>query len=351
MRFDKTCSIAEIMEDSNISKYIKGLYPTVLLQFVPENMFSKSLEEVEREVRMPWGLPFGSDDFVQAANTAAEIAEEDSYAFIPLWSDGVPEFMPEFKNDQASVCMLTTKSVNDRIRPAVIVCPGGGYEMLSSQSEGIAVAQRLEQEGYHAFVLYYRVKPNYYPTPQKDLALAMKYLRANYKEYRIEPDNIMIMGFSAGGHLCASFAAEYEEYGKALIEDLEKEIPALAEKYRQLSVRPDRVCLGYPVISFMEEAHEPSFLALTDGKEEVREKLSIELQVDNSYPKTFVWACKDDDLVPVSNAIRMGEALQKAGVLAKLEIFPTGGHGCGLAAGTSAESWMEDMLRFMEKAD
>lgn len=70
--------------------------------------------------------------------------------------------------------------------------------------------------------------------------------------------------------------------------------------------------------------------------------------MDGNYPKTFVCACQDDELVPVSNAVRMGEALKTASVPHKLKIYPTGGHGCGTAEGTSAEPWMSEMLEFMD---
>ena len=95
---------------------------------------------------------------------------------------------------------------------------------------------------------------------------------------------------------------------------LEERYPKLAESYKGISVKPDKICLNYPVISFLEEDHEPSFQALTGGNETLRNKLSVEQHIDITYPKTFVWACEDDALVPASNAKRMGEALKRAGV-------------------------------------
>ncbi|MBP5304783.1 MAG: prolyl oligopeptidase family serine peptidase, partial [Lachnospiraceae bacterium] len=81
----------------------------------------------------------------------------------------------------------------------------------------------------------------------------------------------------------------------------------------------------------------------------LRDKMSIDLHVTSEYPKTFVWACDDDDLVPPSNAWRKYEALKAAGVEAKLGTYPTGGHGCATGKGTSAEGWVEEMLDFFEK--
>ncbi len=329
---------------------MKGIYPMKELTFIPEDMKDKSLEEAEKNVVMPWGIPFSGDEFVETANSAAKISETNAYDFIPLWSEEQDRFEPEFNNDRSSVCFMTKKTDDNVEKPAVIICPGGGYELLSAKSEGLDVLKKMEEAGYRAFVLFYRVNPERYPEPQKDLAMAMKYLRTHDKEYGILPDQIMILGFSAGGHLCASFAAYHKEYEKEIMKDLDNTAPILAEKYRGVGIRPDMVCLCYPVVSFMEEGHEGSFQALTGGREEVREKLSVERHVDSSYPKTFIWACKDDKLVPVSNAEHMGEVLTKTGVQNKMEIFPTGGHGCSLAVGTSAESWMADMLDFMKRS-
>ena len=111
-------------------------------------------------------------------------------------------------------------------------------------------------------------------------------------------------------------------------------------------MRPDKVCLCYPVISFLSEDHEPSFQALTGGDESLREHLSIEKQVDPDYPKTFIWTCADDSLVPPSNASRMAEALEAQKVPHKFCLYPQGEHGCFLAVGTSAEGWVDEMLDF-----
>ena len=70
--------------------------------------------------------------------------------------------------------------------------------------------------------------------------------------------------------------------------------------------------------------------------------------VDKDYPSTFVWANADDSLVPASNAVRMGEALKEKGIRHKLNIYPSGEHGCNLGIGTSAEGWMEEMYELME---
>ena len=352
MAFTKQNSIQDILNSPAIGGYIPFFFPADLLHFVPKEMWTSTLEEVGQTVHMPWGPLFGADELVHAANTIQEIFSYlEKYAFVPLWGGEREGYLPDYgANNKEAVCLMTIRQeAAGPKRPAAIICPGGGYSTLARDNEGCTTALKLEEAGYRTFVLNYRVTPNHYPEPQKDLALAVKYVRANRERYGIDPNRVMVMGFSAGGHLCGSFAAHHEEIEKAVMEDLEKDHSALHERYRGISVRPDMVCLSYPVVSFLKESHGDSFQALTGGDESLRVKLSIELQVDGDYPKTFVWACQDDELVPVSNAVRMGEALKAAGVPSELIIYPTGGHGCGTAEGTSAEPWMSEMLKFMNE--
>ena len=80
----------------------------------------------------------------------------------------------------------------------------------------------------------------------------------------------------------------------------------------------------------------------------MREKLSIDLNVSSEFPKTFIWACNDDELVPSSNAKRMHAALQKEGADSELHIYPTGGHGIAGGRGTSAEGWLDSLIKYMK---
>ena len=177
-----------------------------------------------------------------------------------------------------------------------------------------------------AFILKYRVSPAVYPAPQEDLSLAIRYVREHALEYGVDPDNILTLGASAGGHLCASQAA-------------------LAKRVEDT---PDKICLCYPVISFTEEPHEGSAELLTGGDTSLRKMLSAENLVTESYPETFVWTCADDDCVPPSNAVRMGAALKKAHVRHELFVYPSGGHGCGLAFSKEAHDWSRAMVEFFK---
>lgn len=348
--FTKNNSIEEILREKDLRRYLGVMFPAMFCDLVPETYRDVPLKIVEQEVKMPWGAPFLADELVRAANKMEDIIYNGSYKFIPLWAEeNVDRFLPEAeKNNKESVCLMVSNRNTEEERPAAIICPGGGYEMVALDAEGSQMAERMEDEGHKAFVLNYRVAPNRYPAPQMDLGIAIKYVRANAEKYHVDPNQIMLIGSSAGGHLCASTALYCDEIERFLMEELKAEMPHLSELYEGISIKPNKVCLNYPVISFMEEAHEPSFQALTGMEESLRQKLSVEMHVGQEYPKTFVWACADDELVPVSNAVRMGKALENAGVSHELKIYPTGGHGCGLAQGTSAENWMNEMLMFMK---
>ena len=339
--------ITEAMSDGKKAKVFSMFFPENFTALIPEDMYDCPVADVSEKVKMPWGAPFISRDMARAANLTNEIVEEKAWELVPLWVESSPDYIPDpDAGGKEQVCLIVPSNPEAGSKPAVIICPGGGYEILGPDNEGLNLAKKMAENGYVAFVLLYRRKPDYYPAPQEDLALAAKYVKYNAEKYGVDKNTIMFMGSSAGGHLCASVAAYPDETDAALIAELEKTDPEKAKKYREIPIKPDQLCLNYPVISFVKEAHEQSFQALTGGDESLRDKLSIELHVDENYPKTFVWACEDDGLVLCSNAVRFGEALKKEGVPCRLRVYPQGDHGCGLGDGTSAAGWSDEMLSF-----
>lgn len=335
MHFTKYNSLADILNYPHMEQYLKIFYSEYLLGMYPESMRCLPLARVEQAAKTPWDEPFSivADQLVDAVNLVMDLVENRACKAVSLWKtegksdteDRLWDLEKEEKGGKDKVFLIAPmkEAHGSEALPAVIICPGGGYEEVCFSGEGTPVMHYMEAQGYRAFILRYRTgKDGVYPAPQEDLAMAVRYVRSHAREYGIDPRNIMTMGFSAGGHLCALEAALCKE------------------------ARPDKVCLCYPVISFVEEAHEGSANTLTGGRADLRERLSVEKLVTPDYPPAFVWTCADDDCVPPSNAVRMGEALKKAGVKYELHVYPSGGHGCALAFSKEACDWTRAMTEF-----
>lgn len=356
--FTRNNTARRILEHPEVKKYLGIFLPPQLLSGLTEEYLDYELSQLEQVLQMPWGGPFIPEILLDAANRVMELTEGKRFRFWPLWHDAPEPFVPESTedggiNDKKNVCLMRVKTNGNpagregKPHPAAVICPGGGYELLSVQNEGIDLAEYMEQQGYAAYVLLYRVSPHRYPEPQKDLALAIKFLRSHAEEFGIDPQKILLMGSSAAGHLCVSESAYHEEIDRSLMEDLGREQPKLQERYRGIPARADAVCGIYPVIDFLQYAHEPSFQAISGGKEELRDKLSMQKHVPEDFPPTFLWACRDDQLVPYQNTELMTEALKEKGIRTRAYLYPQGGHGCGLAKGTSAEGWTKELLLFL----
>lgn len=207
-------------------------------------------------------------------------------------------------------------------RPAVVICPGGGYSHLS-QREGEPVAMQYLSMGYHAFVLRYRVAPARFPEALWELALLVSQIRKHSKEWKVDPDRIVVSGFSAGGHVAGSLGMFWNRefvYG-----------PLGRGKEE---IRPDGMILAYPVVTSGPYCHKGSFENLlgeeADHKEK-RELVSLELQVSSHTPKTFLWHTASDETVPVQNSLLLADALVRNNVSLEFHLFPSGPHGLALA--------------------
>jgi acetyl esterase/lipase len=257
-----------------------------------------------------------------------------------LWPGGAPEAQGIEDTDQPSLAPYLVPAGRGT-GTAVIVCPGGAYGHLAMDHEGDQVAKWLNSLGVSAFVLKYRLGPKYHhPVELWDAQRAIRIVRSKAAEYRLSPDRIGIMGFSAGGHL-ASTAGTHFDAGD----------PANSDPINQVSSRPDFLVLCYPVISFGEFAHPGSRRNLLGENPDPKlvESLSNETQVTARTPPTFLFHTTTDATVPVENSVMFYAALRKAGVPAELHIYERGPHGVGLAQTDEALStWparLADWLR------
>lgn len=223
------------------------------------------------------------------------------------------------------VILKFSPEIGIRKRPAVIICPGGGYEYLSDR-EAMPVAMRFASHGFNAFILKYSISSPF-PAALLELAFAVKHIRENAEEFDINPDKILLCGFSAGGHLCASLGTLWDSaYLKNIAGNTE-------------SFKPNGMILCYPVITSGIYCHKGSIESILgkNPSEKMLELVSLEKQVSGKTPKTFIWHCADDESVPVENTIDFVRMLSKNNVPFECHIFPYGGHGLALADESTAK--------------
>ena len=208
-----------------------------------------------------------------------------------------------------------------RKRPVVLLCPGGGYAMTADR-EGEPVAMQFLAAGFHVAILRYSVAPARYPAALRQAAWSVAYLRENAEKFHIKKDKIIVMGFSAGGHLAASYGVFWKKHSF-----LAQELGVSSE-----ALRPNGLILAYPVITSGKWAHRESFENLLDENyEELVDEMSLENQVSEDTPPAFIWHTQPDTLVPVENSLLFFHALHRQHIPAELHIYPVGDHGLSLA--------------------
>lgn len=244
---------------------------------------------------------------------------------------------------------------DDKTRPCLIIVPGGGYAIVAPP-EGELVAKRFNELGYNCFVLTYTTNQTMrvpvMEQAMRDLARAIRLVRKNADEYRIDKNKLYICGFSAAGHICGCICNYWEE-----IEDANPD-------YKDISCRPDAAILSYPVITSGEYAHQDSFRFLLGGDiydrtddeaKALLNKYSLEKNVNKNHPPCFIWQTETDNLVPVQNSYLYAEALKEKGVKYEHKTFPRGFHGLSVpnddwATGNHGEPYTAEQSFALVKA-
>ncbi len=252
-----------------------------------------------------------------------------------LSGDGCNPVLVEYIAEQS-------QEIDRHMRPAVLIIPGGGYEWVSER-EGEPIAFALLTKGVQCYVLKYSCIRKSFPLDLLEAATALAYIREHALENDINPHDIAVMGFSAGGHLAASLAVHWNK-------NFVKEPLGFTEEHK-----PDSLILAYPVISSTDTHQgsidnllaEDSYLPLgglesTFGigylkKEDREELISLEKQVNADTPKSFIWHCADDGCVPVSNSLRFAAALNDHHIPFAMHIYQNGGHGLALGDEVTAK--------------
>ena len=227
---------------------------------------------------------------------------------INLWPNG-PRTSNAHPDDMAKVWVYLPNEKKATGR-AVVCCPGGGYQHLSMENEGHGWAPFFTGQGIAFIVLKYRMPHGVWQVPAEDAEEAMKLVRRNASEWHVNPSDVGIMGFSAGGHLASTVATHASH-----------------------EAMPNFQILFYPVIS-MEQGttHQGSRNNLL-GKSPKRKLVNQycnEQHINKHTPRCFLALAHDDRSVSPLNSINYYEELYAHGVPASMHIYPTGGHGFGI---------------------
>ncbi len=236
---------------------------------------------------------------------------------IPLKSSDEPEKILESKDDivrvtNVNVPTLTFYPAPDkgRLSPAVLICPGGGYSILAWNHEGTEIAQWFNAQGLSAFILKYRVPKNR-DAAFCDAQRAMGLIRQRAATFRVAPEHLGIMGFSAGAHLSVRVSTNYEKRYYAPVDAADEH-----------SCRPDFALIIYPAYL----THE-------------KDTMDPALPVTSHVPPTFLIQAMNDKPY-IDSSLAYAVALKNANVPVELHVYPTGGHGYGMRTrGNPTDVW------------
>ena len=268
-----------------------------------------------------------------AAMAAGARAPEPEPVTIPLWVGRPPGGAGPGGMEQIAVGGAVANIVRPRMvmqRPpkpngaAVLILGGGGYRRISIAKEGQPTADWLRDYGVTTFVLYYRLPNAGWPllAPFQDAQRAMRLIRARAPDLGLDPSQIGIIGYSAGGH-CAGMVSVSPDAGWYAPVDASDE----------LSARPDFTGLIYPVLTMMPPNRTRiSTLTLlgADPSLALSATWSVDQHVSDDTPTTFLAQATDDPIAPVENSLLMFSALRRVHVPVEMHVFRSGGHGFNL---------------------
>lgn len=234
----------------------------------------------------------------------------------------------------------------ERQRPAMLVIPGGGYQIVSFR-EAEPICLKYLQLGYICFCLNYSVVPfDFDYQPLIEGALAMVYIRKNMAKYHI--NNVYAIGFSAGGHLCGFLGNAFDDY---LFD------PYFTQEEKKL-IRPDGVVLSYAVLT-SQKSHAGTIDSISINEEDTKIHMNIVERINNNSSPAYLWCTADDGAVPCHNSIDAANKYALYGVPFSLHVYPHGQHGLSTAdllsykefnfeTSTFLTNWVEESNEFFK---
>ncbi len=246
---------------------------------------------------------------------------------IVVWPDGAPLALRTgaAATDGDVPKLYTYPATGAGPHAAVIVMPGGGYTHLVMDKEGSVGAKWLAAHGIDAFVLEYRLSPAYrYPAALLDGSRAVRYVRSHAAELGVNPAQVGVWGFSAGGHL-SSLLSSVHSAGD----------PKAKDPIDRVSDRPDFAIISYGRMDLSLNVPRPVPTAASPGMEIVLSaptaNLDVNSAVNSDTSPTFIFSTTGDQTVDSRNASGYYTALKRAGIPVEMHIFELGQHGIGFA--------------------
>jgi acetyl esterase/lipase len=226
----------------------------------------------------------------------------------------------------------------------MLIVPGGGYSLIVVDHEGWESARWFSGHGPTVYVMTYRLPHQGWDAgaeaPLQDAQRAIRLIRARAEQDRIVPDRVMVLGFSAGGHLAGSLATRFAESVYEPIDAADAQ-----------SARPDAAALIYPVVTMREPyvhmGSRENLIGRSPSSETIA-RYSLETAPPADTPPVLLIHAGDDTAVPVENSILLYQALGEAGVSVAMHLFEVGGHGFGMRGIDAAplHAWPELVMDF-----
>ena len=295
-----------------------------------EAFYNKTLQEIADEM--------GWRSLERGFTRLYEAAKQGKYYF-PLYSESECAEVPPRKGTNL-VRFLSDDAAADS-RPFILLVPGGGFVNVWNLTEGWPVAQHFNERGYHVFILTYQVGVGAAAVrAMDDMARAMEIIRERRDEFRVNPDNYITCGFSAGGYLVCLWNT--------------------AKGYRSFGLPKPKACFPvYPVTSYKlidaegwDEGEDPDDFARSSVGCTMAEACSSCFEIPEhaeGFPPTALFLAAGDDLVDPEHSRKLAAALGSAGIPCRLEIGPAGGHGFADGTGMCMEGWPERAVDWFEQ--
>ncbi len=225
--------------------------------------------------------------------------------------------------------------------PVVVIAPGGAYLHVCMKHEGVDIAKRFNELGFHAIIVCYRTSPCRYPCPQLDFIRAIQTVRNNAEKWEIIENSVIALGFSAGGHLVTSVSGVHDEL-REMTGDL-----------AHIDGKPNAIIGGYPMtdLKCKDFGITCDKIFLGEGYcEELSNKLCVHNLVNENYPPMFLFSMKYDPIVPAeTNCLVVQKVLDEKAVPNEVHIYRGNVHGFALADGLEAGQWVNQSIEFLKK--